>query len=196
MSADYWNGPGATKTFTHPLRLEWLPAGARVFDYGCGYGRTMAALADAGFSDVAGADISAALLERGRALRPDLTFTLIREPPYVPVETGSVDVVLLFAVLTCVPGREDQRALVAEAGRVLRPGGLLYVSDLLRHGDPARYDADGVFTTSDGAVCRHHDRPYLLGLLQDFDPVREEELTVTTMNGNEARGVQLLVRKR
>ncbi|GII79082.1 hypothetical protein Sru01_40640 [Sphaerisporangium rufum] len=41
----YWDGVGATKTFTHPLNLDWL-AGAnrntRILDYGCGYGRVMA----------------------------------------------------------------------------------------------------------------------------------------------------------
>jgi SAM-dependent methyltransferase len=191
----YWETVGATKTFTHPLNPAWL-AGlakhARILDYGCGYGRTMAELTAAGFTSVAGADVSAALLSRGRTLHPGLRFDHIPSPPSVPYEPATLDAVLLFAVLTCVPSDQDQQALIAEVRRVLRPGGLLYVSDLLRHGDASRYSPDGVFTTTDGAVCRHHDLPTLHRLLADFTVLREEELTVTTMNGNGARGVQLL----
>jgi SAM-dependent methyltransferase len=199
MTIGYWDAAGAAKTFTHPLNLDWLagvPRDARILDYGCGYGRTMAELTGAGFTGVAGADVSAALIERGQASRPGLRFMRIERPPAVPVPSASVDLVLLFAVLTCVPGDADQRALIGEIERVLKPGDRLYVSDLLQDGDPARYDADGVFTTSDGAVCRHHDLPHLHDLLRRFDREREEQLTVTTMNGNAARGVQLLVTAR
>ena len=39
----YWNGEGASKSFAHPLRLDWLaelPKYFRILDYGCGYGRS------------------------------------------------------------------------------------------------------------------------------------------------------------
>lgn len=35
----YWDGVGATKTFTHPLEITWLTGlsrTARILDYGCG----------------------------------------------------------------------------------------------------------------------------------------------------------------
>ena len=53
----YWNGVGATKTFTHPVHHSWLAGvgrDARILDYGCGYGRVTAELKDRGFSDVSG----------------------------------------------------------------------------------------------------------------------------------------------
>jgi SAM-dependent methyltransferase len=103
------------------LNLGWLdgvPRRARILDYGCGYGRPMAQLRDAGFTDVSGADVSAALLARGRSMRPDLRFQLIEKPPAVLVEAASVDVVLLFAVLTCVPADDDQSALIGEVARI------------------------------------------------------------------------------
>jgi SAM-dependent methyltransferase len=102
---------------------------------------------------------------------------------------GSFDLVLLFAVLTRVPADEDQRALIAEVRRLPAPGGLLYVSDLLRGSDPRR---QGVFTTSDGAVCRHHDAGYLRGLLDGFEIAAEKRIEVATMNGNRAAGMRLL----
>ncbi|MET0415485.1 MAG: class I SAM-dependent methyltransferase [Actinoplanes sp.] len=207
---DYWDTVGATKTFTHPLHTAWL-AGvgrtARVLDYGCGYGRLTAQLSDLGFADVTGVDISAALIARGRRARPDLRLAVIDSPPVVDEPAGSFDLVTLFAVLTCVPGDDDQRALIAEVRRVLRPGGLLYVSDLLLQDDErhrrryaehfAKDEAGyGVFATGDGAVCRHHDAGHLRGLLGGFDLLDERHLEVTTMNGRRASAVQMLALNR
>ncbi|MBS2963159.1 class I SAM-dependent methyltransferase [Actinocrinis puniceicyclus] len=207
--AAYWDGIGATKTFTHPLNPDWLAGwsrNARVLDYGCGYGRVMAELSAHGFRDLVGADPSAALIARGRRLRPDLRFTVLSSPA-LAYPSGSFDLVVLFAVLTCVPDDAAQREIVTELDRVLAPGGLLYVSDLLLQDDPrnrARYAAHarqsgaryGVFATGDGAVCRHHDVAYLRALLSDFELVDELLIDVATMNGNPSRAVQLLVRKR
>jgi SAM-dependent methyltransferase len=113
----YWGGIGATKTFTHPVNLSWLAevgSTARVLDYGCGYGRVMAELSDHGFCDVSGVDLSPALIERGRRARPDLSFAVLESPPVLPLAPASFDVVLLFAVLTCVTDDSDQRAAEPE----------------------------------------------------------------------------------
>ena len=204
----YWDTVGATKTFTHPLEVAWLdgvPRDARILDYGCGYGRTMAELSDLGFRNVSGVDLSPALIDRGRRARPDLTFAVIESPPATGHATASVDVILLFAVLTCIPRDEDQVALIAELRRVLAPGGLLYVSDLLLQPDERnrrRYAEHagrtgaphGVFDTGDGAVCRHHDPDRLRGLLGAFDLRAERRVEVATMNGNRAQALQLLAR--
>jgi len=206
----YWDGVGATKTFTHPVHHPWLAEvsrTARVLDYGCGYGRVMAELSEYGFSDVSGVDLSAELVARGRRSRPDLSFAVLESPPEVPCEAGSFDVALLFAVLTCIPDGDTQRSLMAELNRLLKPGGLLYVSDVILQDDERnrrRYAAHadksgipyGVFTTSDGAVCRHHDISELHALLSGFDAVDERQIEVSTMNGNRVRALQLLARKR
>ncbi|MFJ3306506.1 class I SAM-dependent methyltransferase [Streptomyces sp. NPDC086549] len=206
----YWNGAGATKTFTHPVNPNWL-AGvsrtARVLDYGCGYGRVMAELTGHGFSDVSGVDPSSALIARGRRLGPDLRLDVLTSPPALAHEAAVFDLVLLFAVLTCVPDDDAQRALVTELRRVLAPGGLLYVSDMVLQDDRRnrdRYAAHaerfgtpyGVFATGDGAVCRHHDIAGLRALLSDFDPVHERRIDVTTMHGHRSTAVQLLARAR
>lgn len=205
----YWNGIGATKTFTHPVEFDWLRSidrGARVLDYGCGYGRVAAEFADRGFCDVSGVDVSPALIARARQLRPDLDFEVLASPPTLPTGRGPFDVVLLIAVLTCVIEDQAQHALIAEVIEALAAGGLLYVSDLLlqdsdRNRD--RYDACaqelslpyGVFATGDGAMCRHHDLTYLLSLLEPLRLVQRRDIDVATMNGNEAHVVQFLLRK-
>ncbi|GIH02743.1 hypothetical protein Rhe02_08100 [Rhizocola hellebori] len=142
----YWNTAGAAKVFTHPLDRSWLGGvdrGARVVDYGCGYGRLTAELADAGFSNVTGVDVSQALIGRARQQNPALHFYALTDPPTLHEPTDSVDVVLLFAVLTCVPSDDDQRRLIDELARVLRPGGLLYISDSgqLRPGSRTHVDS-------------------------------------------------------
>ena len=206
----YWDTTGATKVFTHPVNPSWLAdvrEDARILDYGCGYGRVTAELAGRGFTDVSGVDISAALIARGRRARPDLDLTVIESPPALTHPAGSFDVILLLAVLTCIPEDEAQHALVAELHRLLTPGGSIHVSDLVlqpdernvrRYAEFARqHNAPyGVFATDDGAVCRHHDAAHLRALFAGFDLVDERHVDVATMNGRRAAALQMLVRKR
>lgn len=206
----YWDSVGVTKTFTHPVNVTWLTGvsrTARILDYGCGYGRTMAELSEHGFTDVSGVDLSPALIARGRRLRPDLQFAVLESPPKLPCDSGSFDVALLFAVLTCIPDDNAQQAVVAELNRLLTPGGLLYISDLILQDDERnrnRYTAHadrfgtpyGVFATDDGAVCRHHGISELRTLLSGFDLVAERPIDVITMNGHRSQALQLLARKR
>ncbi|WP_407940756.1 class I SAM-dependent methyltransferase [Nonomuraea antri] len=63
----------------------------------------MAELREHGFSDVSGVDLSPALISRGRQLHPDLRLAVLESPPSLPYPPTSFDVVLLFAVLTCIP---------------------------------------------------------------------------------------------
>ncbi|MFE2417090.1 class I SAM-dependent methyltransferase [Streptomyces hokutonensis] len=205
----YWDAAAATKTFTHPLHLPWLAGISRqaaILDYGCGYGRTLDELEQHGFRNLTGADISPAMIERAQLLHPAVHFTTLDAPPSLPSPDADFDVVLLFAVLTCVPGDEAQRRLIAELHRVLEPGGVLYVSDLLLQDDErnrSRYDdyagrgdvSYGVFRTGDGAVCRHHSREWLTALLADFEGIGTRTVTVSTMNGHESKGIQILARK-
>ncbi|MYT73739.1 MULTISPECIES: class I SAM-dependent methyltransferase [unclassified Streptomyces] len=209
----YWDGVAASKTFTHPLHPPWLnelggtgdeSGRTAVLDYGCGYGRTLGELAGHGFRDLTGVDSSPGMIERARRLHLTMRFAVLDAPPELPFQDAAFDAVLLFAVLTCVPGDDAQRRLVGELRRVLRPGGVLYVSDLLFQDDErdrARYDRDadrygryGVFETSDGAVCRHHSREWLTTLLGAFDVVATRAVPVATMNGHRSTGVQILAR--
>lgn len=198
----YWDTTGTTKTFTHPLEPAWLDGvdrDTRVLDYGCGYGRLAGELAALGFTGVEGVDIAPALVRRARAEQPGARFSVLEDPPRMSYPDASFGAALLFAVLTCIPSDEQQRALAAELHRVLAPGGLLYVSDLERQDDERyrrRYGPDGVFQTDDGAVVRHHAPQWWAQLFARFDRVRTREEPVRTMNGNPVAAVQLLLRKR
>jgi SAM-dependent methyltransferase len=204
----YWEREGATKTFTHPINLEWLAGNlapeCRILDYGCGYGRVMALLYKEGYRQLVGVDASEAMIERARTLYPHLSFVQI-DPPDVPLPHVSLDAAILFAVLTCIPGDEDQQALLKELGRVVRPGGFLYISDYwIQTDDRSReryalydgqYSTYGIFDVAEGAAVRHHSREWIESLLAPWEQMAMTDIKVTTMNGHEAAGFQWLGRK-
>ena len=113
--SSYWDRVAHEKRFSHPLRKTWLARylniQARILDYGCGYGRTLAELSDAGYENTFGMDFSESMLGRCRTAVPESR--LIRNDGCgLPLKPGSFDAVLLFAVLTCVPDSNEQRLLV------------------------------------------------------------------------------------
>ncbi|MFJ8360075.1 class I SAM-dependent methyltransferase [Streptomyces sp. NPDC093984] len=204
----YWDAAAATKTFTHPLHLPWFDGMSRdaaILDYGCGYGRSMKELEQHGFGNLTGVDTSPGMIDRAGHLHPTMRFAILDTPPASPFADAAFDAVLLFAVLTGVPGDEAQHRLIAELNRILKPGGMLYVSDLLLQDDERNrsryrrharhYGSYGVFETGDGVVCRHHSRERLSTLLAGFETVDTRTITVSTMNGHESKGIQVLARR-
>lgn len=205
---NYWSRVAEQKRFSHPLRLQWLDCysnrQARILDYGCGYGRILADLSEAGYKNLYGVDFSEAMLAFSRLKVPHAN--LVRnDGHHIPFTNDSFDVMLLFAVLTCIPDDDEQRILLAEAERVLRPGGLLYVSDLLINDDERsrkRYERDalkfqcyGVFELPEGLVVRHHKKEWIEELTSSLQPLTYEPFTVTTMNENTSAAFQYLGRK-
>ncbi|MEV7346304.1 class I SAM-dependent methyltransferase [Streptomyces sp. NPDC093544] len=202
----YWDAAATTKRFTHPLRTPWLDnveRNAAILDYGCG--RTLDALEQQGFDNLSGVDTSPGMIARARSMHPAMRFAVLDTPPTVACPDASIDVVVLFAVLTCIPSDGAQRLLMGELHRVLKPGALLYLSDLLLQDDQRNrdryarfaepYGNYGVFETGDGAVCRHHPSGWFTSLLAGFETIDTRRTTVTTMNGNTSAGLQILARK-
>ena len=205
----YWNRVADKKEFSHPLRLDWLTQylknpPATILDYGCGYGRTLAELSRAGYDHVVGTDFSEAMLGRARREVPH-SMLFRNDGSALPIKSECIDAVLLFAVLTCIPNDNDQRALLTEVERVLRPAGLLYISDLLVNHDlrnreryercAERYECYGVFELPEGVVVRHHEREWIAEVTRPFHRLEYEPFNVTTMNGNVSAAFQYLGRK-
>ncbi len=106
------------------LLLGEVRPGERVLDLGCGSGRFVAALRDAGAEPV-GVEIAEAALERARAVAPGADLRLLGPDGSLPLEHGSVDVVWCSEVLEHVA---DGLQLLHEVRRVLRPEGRLLVT--------------------------------------------------------------------
>jgi ubiquinone/menaquinone biosynthesis C-methylase UbiE len=206
----YWDRVATEKRFSHPLRLDWLTRyspspEAKILDYGCGYGRTLSELSTSSLTNIFGVDFSQGMLARAHHEVPEAR--LVRnDGRNLPFRSESFDLVLLFAVLTCVPSDTEQRIVVCETERVLRPGGVVYISDLLINDDPRNreryqqyadaYQCYGVFELPEGVVVRHHTVEWIEEVTGEFEKLEYEPFTVTTMNGNASAAFQYLGRKR
>lgn len=153
------------RTFRGRLRgqaLAGLPDGARVVDVGCGTGTFAIALAAAApAAEVVGLDGDPEILALARAKpgaeRVDLREGLATE---LPLPDASADRVVMSLLLHHLARDAKERAL-AEAARVLRPGGRLHVADWGRPRDPLMRGAfftlqliDGFDGTRDHAAGR------------------------------------------
>lgn len=99
-----------------------LPAGARVLDLGCAFGFGTRLLARK--YETYGHDLDAGYVARARRTVPGASFTVGRADQ-VPYSDGYFDAVVLLDVLEHVP---NDRAVIAEVARLLRPGGRLVLS--------------------------------------------------------------------
>ncbi|WP_285906715.1 class I SAM-dependent methyltransferase [Pseudodesulfovibrio pelocollis] len=203
----YWTERGRDKTFTTPFRMdvfqEHVARDARVLDFGCGYGRTLAELAGAGYTALTGIDFSETLVERGRAEHPGLDLVAYPGGP-LPFEENAFDAALMLGVFTCIIETRAQAEALLELKRVLRPGGLLYVNDFLLNRDrrnldryklgQEKYGIYGIFDVEDGGTMRHHDRSHMEALFLDFEPLFFEETVFETMHGHLSQGFCCLLR--
>lgn len=205
---DFWNRAAATREFTHALDRErfalTVPRDARILDYGCGQGRLAAELIELGYIYVLGIDSSPEMIRVASERVPGASF-LLNDGERLPLGDTSLDAVLLFAVLTCIPSDDTQKNLLREFKRILRPGGLLLMSDyplqadernLRRYGEFAvELGGYGRFRLTDGAALRHHPVEWFDELLTGFHTEQSLEVDGLTMNGNPSRLLQRWVRK-
>jgi SAM-dependent methyltransferase len=204
---EFWDRAATNRRFTHPLDRERLtrrlPRDAVILDYGCGQGRLASQLVDLGYVNILGIDSSTAMIRLAREEVPEAGF-VENDGEHIPCGDHSLDAILLFAVLTCIADDAAQKNLLREFKRILRPGGLLLVSDyplqtddrnLKRYAEfAAELGGHGRFRLPGGAVLRHHPRAWFDELLAGIDVEESLELDAQTMNGNPARILQMWAR--
>ncbi len=137
---------GQTATIDAPLVLELItraaaactPEARNLLDVGCGagnYSLKMTGLLPG--LDVTLVDLSRPMLERAFArLRPAIAGNIRLEQADIrdlPLNPGSQDIILAAAVLHHLRTPLEWRAVFAKFYRALRPGGSLWISDLVTH---------------------------------------------------------------
>lgn len=198
---DYWNNVSDKKEFTTPFQVnafaKYVKKNEIILDVGCGYGRTLDELYQAGYHNLIGIDFSDGMIKRGNEQFPYLDLQ-VKKSDKIDLPNESVDAVILFAVLTCISTNDEQEQLLNEIKRVLKPGGIIYVNDFLLNSDErnlsrykkfeAIYGTYGVFELPEGAILRHHNEIWIKQLLNDFLELEYNHLTFTTMNGHKSNG--------
>ena len=146
------------------LEVLELPSGARILDCPCGQGRHAHLLAEAGF-EVDGLDYSKTLLEvaKRRGIGKSLRYTQGDMRKLPSRWTGRFDAVVnLFTSFGFFDDPYDDRKVLAQLARVLKPHGVLIWHGGSRDGVMARFLARDWWTTADGTVFGQERR---------FDPL-------------------------
>ncbi len=205
---DYWDSVADKKTFTHPIQInqfrEQVAYNEKILDYGCGYGRTVAYLQTCGYQNVIGVDISPEMIKRGKQLHNNINLHCI-EDEILPFPNNTFSACTLMAVLTCVPTNIGQTKLISEIHRVLAPNGFLYLSDYPLQEDArnknryqqfrSEFNTFGVFRLPDGGIVRHHKMSWIYKLLSNFKIISDDNIAISTMNGNDAIIFQIIAQK-
>lgn len=205
----YWDKVAEYKRFTTPVPMEILKKRLRpdskILDFGCGQGRILQQLKSEGFLNLYGVDISRNMIEIAGKNLPDADFK-VNAGVMIPYNDSSFDCVIAAAVLTCVISGNDQRKLIAEMKRVLKPEGLVYINDFLINNDhrninryekyEKKYGIYGVFEIEEGVAMRHHTLEWISELTSSFARLLFEEKTYSTMNGHISKGFCFIGRKK
>jgi tRNA (cmo5U34)-methyltransferase len=141
---------GQSATVDAPLVLELIseaaaattPHAKAVLDVGCGAGNyTLKLLQRLPDLDVTLIDLSRPMLDRavrrvGAATRGAIT-PLQGDVRALPLQDAGFDVILAAAVLHHLRGDDEWEAAFTKFHHCLRPGGSVWISDLVQHTDPA-----------------------------------------------------------
>jgi SAM-dependent methyltransferase len=141
-----------------------LPVGARILDCPCGQGRHAHLLAEAGYL-VEGVDYSAPLLAaaKRRGTGPSLRYARADMRKLPARFTGRFDAIVnVFTSFGFFADPSDDRRVVSEFARVLKPGGVLLWHGGSRDGVSARFLTRDWWRTRDGTLVAQE---------RSFDPL-------------------------
>lgn len=114
------------KEFERNIRDLLSPQTGLVVDYGCGAGRILRAVADAGYR-CAGIDIAPTMIRHARRFVPEADLHVLDEHGRSALPAACADVVYSYAVVQHIARLSEFTAAVDEMCRVLAPGGTLAV---------------------------------------------------------------------
>src|ERR1700722_1264759 len=177
---------GLLDAFADQLVAEHGPAAA-VCDMGCGPGHVGAFLADRGLT-VTGIDLSPSMIDRARALHPEITFE-VGSMTSLDVPDGRYQGIVAFYSIIHLSSDAEVSAALSEFHRVLSADGLLLVAvHLGAHGDEIEHtdemlgvhvDIDFRFFDADELAAAVTDAGFAISARLVRSPYAEVEVQTT-----------------
>ncbi|MEK6961601.1 MAG: class I SAM-dependent methyltransferase [Nanoarchaeota archaeon] len=206
-----------------PLANEFyddVPVNSRVVDFGCAWGRISFELYDQGYS-VVGFDINENEIACARqhakeisALESKLRFD-VGNATNLPYPDRSFDAGVMVAFMVTIVDPQARTQVLKEAYRILRDGGVLYISDFGQTWNNEKYrrryeehfpitKEKGTFIVTDSHDiggkelyrCHHYTEEELRSLIEPhFKIVSWKETEFTTPSGNVSNGFKIIASK-
>jgi arsenite methyltransferase len=182
----------------NPTAIASIRAGDTVLDLGSGAGLDcfLAAAKVGPRGQVIGVDMTPGMIERATRVARDHGYGNVEfrlgEIEHLPVEDGSVDLILSNCVINLSP---DKPQVFDEAFRVLKPGGRLCISDLVLTGalpDRVRSSVAAYIGCLSGAI-RREEYLQLIGEagFSHIDVIKEQPFPMDCMLNDETAKVLL-----
>lgn len=203
-----WKENSNKLTFTTPLPskifIEAINVENRILDLGCGYGRVLSYLENNGFRNLVGVDISEELLMSAKKV---CQYSNLKVGSFesIPCRDNEVDIIFLMAVISNCITKVQERKMINEINRVLKPKGIIfleffmldlrpkklkmYLAGLIRHGEIGR------FKTSQGFLFKHRSINQVRRLFSDYSILEIEEIMFTTWSGANHKGCKMILEK-
>lgn len=125
--------PGGAELSARLIRGLHLPANSRVLDVACGIGTTALLMAREFGLNVVGLDVSAANVAKAESLLGGGTAKFVTgDAAAVPFPDDSFDAIVCECAVSTFA---DQARVVAEFVRVLKPGGVIGITDMVIEGE-------------------------------------------------------------
>ncbi len=121
----WWHSSAPPPELVQAVADGWLRPPGLVLDLGCGLGTELAYLTERGFRGI-GIDLSAVALRQAQAQHPAAAFALA-DVRRLPVASGCCDLLIDRGCFHYLTSDGDRVRYAAEAGRVLRAGGRLFL---------------------------------------------------------------------
>jgi len=164
-----------------------VPCGGRALDVGCGNGKTVASLLDAGF-EVSAADFSAEAVRLVRERFGDKVTVAVSDAGSIPFDDDSFD--YITAVHLCEHLTDDEMARFAsEVARLLIPGGYIFIRSF------GASDFRSAKRASSDITYIHRSHDYLAHFFEGFDIVSSGTVEERTRFGETRSREECLLRR-
>lgn len=192
-----WDNVASSISFSLTPNLDALTdlitPDVKILDYGCGYGRITYELKERGYANLTGVDTSAEMIRRGLTQFPILNLHHIKTHE-IPAEFGKFDVILLCAVLTCIPIKEHRIKIIESAYDALNRGGIIYCIEF-HQSNTINYSSSGTFSTKYNIEMKHFLPKELSEELAIFATISQTLAEATTISGGKTSAIHHFAKK-